>query len=131
MDLLAAIPVLGKILDKVLPDPAARDAAKLQLVQLAQNGELEVIRGQVAINVAEAANPSLFVSGWRPAVGWICAAAFGYSVLLLPLLSWLSVIWGWQVPPSIDTGEIVMLLIGMLGLGTMRTAEKIQGVARR
>lgn len=131
MDLLAAIPVLGKILDKVIPDPAARDAAKLQLVQLAQNGELEVIRGQVAINVAEAANPSLFVSGWRPAVGWICAAAFGYSVLLLPLLSWLSVIWGWQVPPSIDTGEIVMLLIGMLGLGGMRTAEKINGVARR
>lgn len=138
MDLLSLVPVLGKVLDRIIPDPAAAAAAKLKLLDLQQAGDfkaidadLEIIRGQVAINVEEAKSPAVFVSGWRPFLGWICAGGFGYSVLLLPLLSWVSLIAGWQAPPPIDTGTIVTLLIGMLGLGGARTVEKLAGVARK
>lgn len=138
MSFLEMLPTVAKIIDKVIPDKQAAAEAQRKLLELHQAGEfkeidadLEVIKQQVAINVAEAHNASLFVSGWRPAVGWVCAIGFGYSVLLMPLLAWAGANLGWEIPPEIDTGSIITLLVGMLGLGGMRTVEKLQGVARK
>lgn len=138
MDFLSLLPTMGKVIDKLIPDKQAAAEMKFKMMELQQKGDfkeidsdLEIIKGQVAINIEEARSASLFVSGWRPAIGWVCALGFTYSVFFLPLLAWISKINGWDVPPDIDTGTIVTLLFGMLGLGGMRTVEKLNGVARK
>lgn len=121
------------ILDKLIPDPVARQAAKVKLLELEQAGqlaaldaELQLARGQLEVNQVEAASPDRFVSGWRPAVGWVCAGGFAYTVLLQPLLPWL---FGGESLPDIPTEVLLTLLLGMLGLGGLRTAEKLKGAA--
>jgi hypothetical protein len=80
---------------------------------------------QTAVNLAEASNPNLFVSGWRPAAGWVCVLGLLYATFLRPLISWLATIWNFTaVPPVIDTVVLMQLLFGMLGLGAYRTYEK-------
>lgn len=126
----AALNIGTQIIDRLWPNPTERDAAKLELLKLQQNGDLAVVVGQMEINKVEAANSSLFVAGWRPAVGWVCVAGLSYTFVAQPLLAWASSIWFMQVPPVLDMGTLITLLGGMLGLGGLRTYEKTQGVAR-
>lgn len=121
----------NKVIDRLWPDPAQAAAAKLELFKLQQSGELAVITGQMDINKAEAANPSVFVSGWRPFIGWVCGAACAWNWIGLPMAKALAVYH--QVPFALspaDLSEMMPVLIGLLGLGGLRTVEKIQGVAR-
>lgn len=129
-----------KILDKVIPDPTAKSEAQYKLLQLAQTGELaeldaefKLALGQLEVNKVEATSSDPFVAGWRPAVGWVCVGGFAYVVLIQPLLPWVVNAAGAQVPPlpNIDTSVLLTLLIGMLGLGGLRTTEKIKGVATK
>ena len=129
----------GKLINRLFPDPAEASKAQMELLKMQQNGELaqlasdtELAKGQLAVNQAEAASGSLFVAGWRPAIGWICAVGLFYDFLLQPLLPWLiSLVIGKPVsvlPPL--AGETLMtLLFGMLGLGGLRTVEKVKGKA--
>ena len=135
--LLEVFNIGSKILDRVLPDPKAKAEAQLELMKLAQAGELanldadlKLALGQIEVNKVEAASPNLFVSGWRPGVGWTCVAGLAYSVLGQPFSAWVSLIRHIPVPPTDDTSTLITLLIGMLGLGGMRTVEKIQGVTK-
>lgn len=134
----AALDLGGKLLDRVMPDPAQKAAAQLELLKLAQTGELaqltadtQLAQGQIGVNAVEAANPSIFVSGWRPFIGWVCGSGLAYQFILAPLLTW-----GGQllnstaVAPSLDMSTLITLLAGMLGLGGMRTMERLNGVAR-
>lgn len=129
----------GKVIDRVIPDPSAKAAANLELLKLAQNGELAQLtadtalaQGQLAVNAAEAANTSVFVSGWRPMVGWVCASGLGFQFLANPLLTWGAAMAGHPVAvPSLDLSTLMTLLTGMLGLGGMRTLEKLNGVAAK
>lgn len=123
--------VVGKVIDKIWPDPAQRDAAKLELLKLQQSGDLAQMIAQTDINKVEAASASVFVSGWRPAVGWVCVFGLVYTFIVQPLLSWYS---DWQhihIPPVLDMGTLITLLGGMLGIGSLRTYEKINGVAAK
>lgn len=138
MSILSFIPIIGKVIDKIWPDPAQAEAAKLRLSELAMQGELawldadmKLALGQMEVNKVEAADPSLFKSGWRPAVGWLCVAGFAYASVVRPLLPWIATVAGLQVPllPSMDTAELMTILMGMLGLGGMRTAERLKGKA--
>jgi hypothetical protein len=136
--LLASI--LPGLLDKLIPDPQAANEAKLKAIEMAQRGELaqldadmKLALGQLEVNKAEAASGSLFTSGWRPAVGWICAAGLAYEFLFAPLLPWLVLaLTGKQLPelPDLPMETLMTLLLGMLGLGGLRTVEKVKGVAR-
>jgi hypothetical protein len=117
----------GKLIDKLIPDPAARDAAKLELLKLQQSGELAAMLAQTEINKVEAANPSVFVSGWRPAIGWVCALAMAYQYLLRPFLA---AFYPVLTFPGLDD-NLWQLLAGMLGLGGLRTFVKLNGVAAR
>ena len=127
----------GKILDRVFPDPAQRDAAKLELFKAQQAGELkgieqdfELAKAQITVNAVEAANGSLFVSGWRPNIGWLCGGALGWNYIVRPALVAGMTIYGHPVDlPSADMGEMMPVLLGMLGLGALRTVEKIKGAA--
>lgn len=133
----ALIPLLGSILDKVLPDQGASDAAKLEVLKLAQSGDLaalaaekEIALAQLAINQAEATTDN-FRGGWRPATGWACVAGLVYQFLLMPLLPWLCAVFGKPVPPlpAIDIDTLMVLLTGLLGLGSLRTLERVKGKA--
>jgi hypothetical protein len=136
MSLLALIPLVGGIIDKVLPDADTAANAKLELMKLAQSGELAQLNaetglalGQIEVNKIEAASSSIFVAGWRPGAGWVCVAGLAYSVLGQPVLAWLSAIQGWPLPPVVGNEVLMGLLTGLLGLGGYRTLEKAKGVA--
>lgn len=138
MGILEFLPVIGKVLDRVLPDKAAAEASKIKVMELIQAGELahldaevKLATGQIDINKAEATNPSIFVSGWRPFVGWICGSACAVQFLIGPLATFVAGLMGKSVTfPALDMGTLLTLLLGMLGLGGMRTLEKVNGVAR-
>jgi hypothetical protein len=126
----AALDIGSKLIERIWPNPADQAAAQLELLRLQQSGELAIITAQTKINEVEAANPNVFVSGWRPAAGWVCVMGLFYTFFGQPLLGWLSGYLGIAVPPNIDTGDLFILLGGMLGLGGMRSFEKLNGVSR-
>ena len=133
----AALNIGGKLIDKFFPDPQAKQEAQIKLMEMAQQGEFKALDaelqmglGQLEINKAEAASGSLFVAGWRPAVGWICVIGLAYAFLAQPMLEWYSGIKEFPAPPHMDLSVLITLLLGMLGLGGMRTTEKFKGVAR-
>lgn len=125
----------SKIIDKIFPDKTAADAAKLKMFELQQQGEFkemdqnfQVALEQIKLNAVEAANPSVFVSGWRPAVGWVCVSAYAYNYVVMPVIVWGAKWFDTAAPNMItlDTGELTTLLFGMLGIGTLRTVEKLK-----
>lgn len=133
----ALIPLIGTIVEKVIPDPQAAADAKLRVMELAQKGELAALDadlklalGQLEVNKAEATT-DLFRGGWRPAVGWVCVVGLAYQFVLQPVLPWLTALFGAQVPPlpAIDNETLMVLLTGMLGLGGLRTIERVKGKA--
>lgn len=134
---LALIPAISSVLDKLLPDKGAADAAKIRLIELAQQGELAQLNADVTMataqtetNKVEAASTRLFVSGWRPFVGWICGFAVGFKFIGGPVLFMVGQAVGHPVElPNIETAELWPLLLGMLGLGGLRTVEKVKGAA--
>ena len=131
----ALIPLIGELLKVVIPNPKEAADAKQKLAQMMQDGELaylnadmQVLLAQLAVNATEATSPSLFKSGWRPAVGWVCVAAFAWNYLLSPMMASLLTIFGHPVTPSLlDMSEMMPILMGLLGLGGMRTFEKLKG----
>lgn len=127
----ALLEISGKVIDRVWPDPAQAAQAKLELIKLQQSGELAQITGQLEINKNEALNLSVFVSGWRPAIGWVCAFALFYQYIGRPISQAIAVYVGHPLPvfPGLDD-NLWQLLLGMLGLGGLRTFEKINGVAK-
>lgn len=116
MDLLGIGPIadLAKSILEMFPNAEQRAAAASKLQDLAA----QIAAAQSATNTAEAASQSLFVAGWRPFIGWVCGFGFVYSIIQ-PALHL----------PAADMTNVVAILGGMLGLGTMRTAEKISGVS--
>lgn len=124
MSILSFLPVLGKVLDKVLPDKNARAVAQEALEAAEQSGELALLMGQLEINKVEAAHKSLFVAGARPFIMWVCGLALAYSTILHPVLDI------WFEMPVVDVSVLMPVLMGLLGLGGMRSFEKAKGVAR-
>lgn len=120
-------PVINKILD-FIPDPAQKLAAQQQLMASLQAWDLQ----QVQIDTAEASNSNIFVSGWRPFVGWICGVAMAYKFIIQPFLIFIliacKVNFDIKLLPILDWTEMSTVLFGMLGIGGMRTYEKINGV---
>jgi hypothetical protein len=131
----ALIPAVVSVIDKVLPDPQQAAEAKMRALELAQRGELAALDadvrmalGQMEVNRAEA-QTDLFRGGWRPATGWCCVAGLAYQFILQPVLPWVVALFGTEVPPlpAIDNETLLVLLTGMLGLGGLRTFERVKG----
>ena len=136
MSLLAAatalLPTISGLLDKLIQDPEARAKAQLDLLKLQQDGAFKELDAQLQINLAqaeinkvEAASQNGFQAGWRPLAGYMCVAGMGYEFLLRPMLPWALTVSGVEAPPlpSLD-GVLFELMFGMLGLGTLRTADR-------
>ena len=123
----SVVGVAGKVLDKFVQDKDLK--AKLDAELRSQLINLDALQAQA--NIEQAKHPSIFVSGARPAIMWICAFALGWQFIFAPILSWALIVWYPVVTlPSLETGELTSLVLALLGLGGMRTAEKWKGVAR-
>lgn len=133
---------IGTVIDsvgKIAGDLITTDKERLELELRAKELDQALDIAQIDVNKAEATHSSIFVAGWRPAIGWIGAAAMAYQFLLYPML-----LWGWtwmqglgwiptglQPPPVLDADQLWVILSGILGIAGMRSFEKTKGVAAR
>jgi len=118
---------ISTVLDRVIPDANAREKAKEELQRSLNDQDFQIALEQIKVNLAEAQSESFFKSGWRPSVGWICSIAFGLHFVILPLFNYFIMLWGQQpilVPFQMDT--LLTVLLGLLGMGTLRTVEKMK-----
>jgi len=153
-EVFSGIGSLAKDIRAAITGKAPIDATKaaelevklLELEESAKNAQTEINKIEAASSsvfvsgwrpflgwvCGEAASSSVFVSGWRPFLGWVCGAAFTYNYILMPFIFFVAKLCGSEVElPYLDMGILVTLLFGMLGLGTLRTYEKTKGVAQK
>jgi hypothetical protein len=125
MSIVASLvgPVTG-LLDKFIEDKDQKNALAHEIATMSEKHSHEALKGQLEINKMEAAHKSLFVAGWRPAIGWICALGLLYNTIIANIISI------WVAVPEVDTTLLVPVMMGMLGLGAMRSYEKVNSVAR-
>lgn len=125
----------GKVFDKIFPNPQQAAEAKLKLFEMQQSGELKILEaettlalGQISINKAEAESTDFFRGGWRPFIGWVCGLGLFYQFLLRPLLTFVLMVFETKVQtmPALELDTLMTLLFGILGLGAMRTTEKLK-----
>lgn len=132
-----AIPIIGDIIKsigetigKAIPDADKQAEINLELAKLADKADerlYQLQNGQIEVNKVEAANSNPFVSGWRPFIGWVCGASMAWTYIGVPILGWVIALWQPDVKlPSINTDYLMELIFAMLGLGTLRTVEKIK-----
>jgi hypothetical protein len=123
-------PVAG-LLDKFIEDKDQKNALAHQIATMSERHAQELAKGQLEVNKAEAASNSLFVAGWRPAVGWVCVLGMASNFVLIPMVNFILALAESTITvPLIDTSTMMPVLLGMLGLGAMRSAEKIKKVSR-
>lgn len=116
-------PVTG-LLDKFIEDKDQKNAIAHELSTMAERHAQELAKGQLEVNMVEAAHKSLFVAGWRPFVGWVCGVGLAYNIIIAQILGI------WFTVPEVDPSLLTPVLMGMLGMGAMRSYEKAKGVQR-
>ena len=105
---------------------------KAEIEQRAMEIEFAATKAQTDINLEEAKNPNIFVSGWRPFIGWICGFSLGWQFIGSPVFEWAMKIAGKDITaPALDTGSLITILFALLGLGGLRTYEKNKEVQER
>lgn len=119
----AAIDLVKTGVDKIWPDAGEAERNRIQTI-------VTLTLAQMEVNKVEAANPSVFVAGWRPFIGWVCGTALAYTYLVYPVALWAAAYWFPETKPPqlVNDGNLFELMFGMLGLGAMRTFEKTKGV---
>jgi hypothetical protein len=135
--LLSGLFDLGKgLIDRFFPDPEKKAAAQMELLKMQQNGELaqlaadtDLSKLQIQTNIEEAKSTNWFVAGWRPCIGWVCGAGLAYAALVEPFARFAAKVWfGYTGEfPVINSDLTMQILMGMLGLGAMRSVEKVKG----
>jgi hypothetical protein len=126
----SVVGIVGNVLDRVIPDKNAREKAKEELGKAINDQDFQLAIEQIKVNAVEAQSENVFKSGWRPAIGWVCGIAFGLHFVIFPLLNWFLIVFSQApiiVPFQMDT--LMTVLGGLLGLGGLRTIEKIKGAA--
>ena len=119
--------VAGKVLNKFVADKDLKVKLQHELKTAFHAANL----AQIDLNKQEAAHQSMFVAGWRPFVGWTCGVALAYHFLTAPLLGFMLVLYGIDTPmPEFEFSQLSTILMGMLGLGGLRSYEKMKGVHR-
>jgi hypothetical protein len=120
-------PVISDLIDRAFPNSAEREQKKLEYELKLQEALNSIDLAQIEVNKVEAASEDRFVSGWRPFIGWVCGIAFAYHFILQPLLAFVIINLGEEVKlPTFDMDALFTVLMGMLGLGGLRTIEKFK-----
>jgi len=128
----ALIAPVASLLDKFIPDADTKQKIAHEIATMSQKHAQELAKGQLEINKEEAKHRSLFVAGWRPFLGWILATAMGWHFVFAPATMFFCAYLGVTIPelPVFDMDSLMTVLLGMLGLGGLRTAEKIKGITK-
>lgn len=130
--ILAPLLDVGKsLIERFFPNKEEARKAEAEFLKMAMDGELKQVIAQLEINAREAAHPSVFVAGWRPAFGWIGALSFFYATIAMPVLAFVANIKGWPLPPELNLDLLWVVVTGMLGIGGLRTFEKTKNVASK
>jgi|TARA_R110000765_G_scaffold28039_1_gene67904 hypothetical protein len=126
------IPSVTGILDKVIEDKDQKAKLAHEIATMSDNHAQQALMGQLEINKAEAASGSLFKGGWRPFIGWVCGFAFAYHFVLQPLIVFGVTAAGVDMPalPEFDMGSLLTVMMGMLGLGGLRSVEKLKKIEK-
>ena len=126
------MPIVTDVIGRFLPeDPQKRAEAEREITAALTEHLAKIDLAQIEVNKVEAASRSLFVSGWRPCVGWVCAAALAYTYVLQPMFIFILAQTGHLVEmPALDIAGLMPILMGLLGLGGLRSYEKVKGVAK-
>jgi hypothetical protein len=124
-------PVTG-LLDKFIEDKDQKAQLAHELATMADRHAQDLALAQIEVNKAEAASGSVFKGGWRPFIGWVCGSAFAYHFVLQPVIVFAVLTAGVDLPPlpEFDMTSLMTVLMGMLGLGGLRTYEKKQGITK-
>jgi len=130
--LTALIAPITGLLDKFIPDADLKNKLAHQVATMAETHAQELAKGQLEINKVEAQHKSIFVSGWRPFIGWTCGIALCWHFVLQPVTLFVCTYIGLIIPelPSFDMGSLMTILGGLLGLGGLRTYEKQKGLTK-
>ena len=128
----ALIGTVTGLLDKFVEDKDQKAALAHEISTMADRHGQELALAQVEVNKAEAASGSVWKGGWRPFVGWVCGTAFAYHFVIQPLAIFVVAAYGMEIPalPEFDMGQLMTVLMGMLGLGGLRSFEKYKHVAK-
>jgi hypothetical protein len=127
----ALLPALSTLIDRLIPDKAEAEKARNQLEAQLVTAANAAAMAQVEVNKVEAAHSSVFVAGWRPSIGWVCAAGLAWAFVVAPVASWALMVLGIRAElPAIQFDHLFELVLAMLGIGGLRTFEKLRGVAR-
>lgn len=127
--------IVGDVLNRILPPEKMSEAerAKIEAGVLLEITKMDFgqLESQLQINLEEAKSGKWWIAGWRPFIGWICGVSLAYTFVLQPFVAFTVGVWAKQLPPLpvLDTGSLMTILLGMLGLGGMRTYEKLKGVS--
>ncbi len=131
LNLTSLIAPVSGLLDKFIEDKDKKNALAHEIATMATKHAQELAKAQIEVNKQEAAHKSLFVAGWRPAVGWVCVMGMASNFLVIPVANFaLAMASSAIVVPILDLSQMMPVLMGMLGLGAMRTMEKTKGVQR-
>ena len=122
--LSSLIAPVTSLLDKFIPDADTKQKIAHEIATMSQKHAQELAKGQLEVNMIEAAHKSLLVAGWRPFVGWVCGVGLAYNVIIAQILGI------WFTVPEVDPSLLTPVLMGMLGMGAMRSYEKAKGVQR-
>lgn len=141
MGWLSVVPVIGSLLDKLIPDKDAREKVEARLKEISLSGELERDIAQIRANMMEGSHHSIFVAGWRPWIGWICGTSILLGAIVKIFLPALIVVISAFTDgdtsrlqalldglKTVDVSFFYPIVLGMLGLGGMRSYEKRHGV---
>lgn len=118
------------LVERIFPNAENKEQRAQEIAVMLSDRDLKRDLAQADINKVEAASTRIFIAGWRPFIGWVCGVNLAYVWIGRDLLMWLIVLVGWTVPtpPLVMQEHMFELLLGLLGLGTLRTIEKIKGV---
>ncbi len=126
---LSILEIGAKLLDKVIPDKDAREKAQAELIKAAQDQDFQLALAQIQVNQEEAKSDNIYKSGWRPSIGWTCSIAFGLHFVLFPIINFVLVALQYkEVVISFDMTTLMTVLGGLLGIGGLRTYEKVKGI---
>ncbi len=131
MTLLSLIGPATKLIGKFVEDKDKKNELAHKLASMAEKHANELAKGQIDINKEQAKHPSIFVSGARPAIMWVCCLGLLWQFFIGPILTWFAVMFNPDLmPPSLEMEGLVTLVMSLLGLGAMRSFEKSKGIAR-
>lgn len=131
LPIISILEIGAKLLDKVIPDKDAREKAQAELLKAANDQDFQLSLAQIRVNEEEAKSENIFKSGWRPFIAWCCGIGVAYNFIIYHFILWYIAFSGSNItPPPLMSDILMELVFALLGLGSLRTFEKVKGLTK-